>query len=312
MGTVTWLVAGIVLVVLLGALLWLWRRKQRITSLVLLLREAYQLDAEKVRNAAERAFGHEFALNDPQAEYGVLVTDKPGCFVVRNATHILGVINVAEPYLQNVGEAADQQRVFLLKRALQEHRAWLAVDWLQGVGPPSYGPIGKLLAELINESDLPLALYCPEKGEMNSYGPDLVEQLRSQDPLTALRQPCPDLTVAVEDDDAEMTAAQLEACERWPEFVQAFEKRKPMQGFAVKVPFREAKEQEWMWVEVTRIDGDQIQGKLANQPELIRHVKLGDEVTVPRADVADWIYSAGERMVGGFTSKVLEGRAPKR
>jgi uncharacterized protein YegJ (DUF2314 family) len=103
-----------------------------------------------------------------------------------------------------------------------------------------------------------------------------------------------------------MAAAVAEARRRWPEFVAAFNQRRPMQGFAVKVPFHEREENEYMWVEVSKLDGNNIHGTLVNEPKVISSLKLNDQVTVKLDDLNDWLYSDGKEMVGGFTAKVLE------
>jgi uncharacterized protein YegJ (DUF2314 family) len=58
-------------------------------------------------------------------------------------------------------------------------------------------------------------------------------------------------------------------------------------------------------VEVGSIDGGTIRGNLSNEPDIVKKMKLHDAVTVTRENVTDWIYSDGERMVGGFQVKVL-------
>jgi hypothetical protein len=160
------------------------QEEAKIVSLVLLRRTAEPLTVEQVRQASVRAFGGQFTLNNPNADRSVTMT-KSGLFVVRTPAFVLGVINRTGPYMENPGAVAEQQEVVLLKQAIQEHRSWLAVDWIEGQQPPSYGPIGKLLAELADENDL--AIYCLETGEMNTYTADLLPLLRGPEPLAALR-----------------------------------------------------------------------------------------------------------------------------
>jgi uncharacterized protein YegJ (DUF2314 family) len=121
-----------------------------------------------------------------------------------------------------------------------------------------------------------------------------------------------DTTVAVPGDDAEMAAAEAEAKRRWPEFVTAFGRKHPLQGFAVKIPLATA-HQSWehTWVEVLSLDGQTISGKLANEPHDLPGKNFGDPVTVDVGSVEDWIYQDGREMVGGFTSKVLQARQRK-
>jgi uncharacterized protein YegJ (DUF2314 family) len=104
-----------------------------------------------------------------------------------------------------------------------------------------------------------------------------------------------------------MIAAVDEANRRWPEFVAALQNRKaPDEIFAVKARFTEGEEEEFMWVSVDRIDGERILGRLENSPAMIKSLREGDLVTVPRENLNDWLYSSGGEPVGGFTMKVME------
>jgi uncharacterized protein YegJ (DUF2314 family) len=286
------------------------RRTKEIISFVFLLRARRTMNLAHVRSAAEAAFGRSIGEGDVDAAYAVIPTERPGCFVVKTPEVILGLGSVDGTYVEDIGEAAERLRDFRCKKAIQEHRAWLAVDQIgdppAGGAAVSYACIGKLLAELA--SDDCLALYCPETAQMNSYAPDLLPLLWGPNPLAAFEQPRPDEVVGVNEDDEEMKAAVAEAWRRWPEFVAAFNRRRAMQGFAVKVPFHEGQEAEYMWVEVSNLDGNTIHGNLVSKPAMVSDLKLNDKVTVSLDDLNDWIFSDGKQMVGGFTSKVLEGR----
>jgi uncharacterized protein YegJ (DUF2314 family) len=285
----------------------------RFVSLVFLLREPIALDVPKLQAAAERAFKTEFNGKNP--EMTVEATERQGLFVVRIPNVFLGVASLTGSYVDKDKRAgtAEALRTFRLKKAIQDHKAWLAVDFVeehsQCEKAIAYRHIGKLIAELANDDCL--ALYCVETGQMNSYEPDLLPILRGENPLAALTQPREDRVARVDGDDPRMVAAVAEARRRWPEFVKAFKAKRPLQGFAVKVPFKEDAETEFMWVEVLKIDGEKIEGKLSNEPNTIKKLKLNDKVTVKVADVQDWIYSDGEKMVGGFSAKVLEEAGKK-
>jgi uncharacterized protein YegJ (DUF2314 family) len=284
------------------------RSDGKIVSLVFLLRAPRALELTQIKSAAERAFGKVIEEND--ADFAVIPTDKRGRFLIKTPDVALGVASIEGTYVRDVAAAADQARDFRCKLALQKHQAWLAVDQIgeppAGGTSVSYKYIGKLMAELAGDDCL--ALYCPETQQMNSYGWDLVPILRSADPLAALTYPREDKAVSVQAEDPEMNAAIAEARRRLPEFLSAFKKRRPLQGFAVKVPFRAGETNEHMWVEVLRLDGKVVHGKLVSEPKLVSNFKLDDEVTVNLDDITDWIFSDGKEMVGGFTSKVLEQR----
>jgi uncharacterized protein YegJ (DUF2314 family) len=280
-------------------------REQPLISLVFLLRAPRNVTQADVVEAVNRAFGVNI-----DADVVVVPSKQANLFTVRTPEVILGIVSTARPYVSDIAEVAERVRDFRCKRAIQNHRAWLAVDDIgdsrAGDKHFAYCSIGKLLAEL--SGDDCLALYCTESGQMNSYAPDLLPLLRGPDPLSALTQPRADEIVSVHALDVDMDEAMAEARRRWPEFVAAFAKRRPLQGFAVKVPFRENDQTEHMWVEVSQLDGETIHGKLANEPKMIANLRLSDSVIVDLADVNDWIYSDGKQMIGGFTSAVLERR----
>lgn len=114
--------------------------------------------------------------------------------------------------------------------------------------------------------------------------------------------------IEVSDDDPRMMTAVSEARRRWPEFLEAFNRRKPSQSFSVKMPFRDDLngEAEFMWVEVISIDGNTIHGSLVNQPFFVRSVSMHDSVEVRLADLNDWIFTQDGKSVGGFTSEILD------
>jgi uncharacterized protein YegJ (DUF2314 family) len=283
-------------------------------SLALLLKRARQLNLTEIEAAAKRAFTEPCAKShDDNFESldnkCVVVQGDTGLILVTLPGLILVVRSADAPFFGDVGGVADRTREFRAKRAIQEHTAWIGVSQLDV--PPStpataYRAVGKLIAALCNVDCL--ALVCMTTGQITSYSDDLLPKLRSVEPLSAFSVQHADPKVFVGDGDREMQAAQAEARQRWPDFVAAFGQRLPMQGFAVKVPFGDGPETEFMWVEVAGLDGETITGRLVNVPASMKTVRLNDTVVVNLADLNDWIYSDGETMIGGFTSKVLSAR----
>jgi uncharacterized protein YegJ (DUF2314 family) len=127
-----------------------------------------------------------------------------------------------------------------------------------------------------------------------------------ENPPPAPTPPAP--AIEVSDDDPRMLAAVTEARRRWPEFLEAFNRRKPSQSFSVKMPFRDdpAGDAEFMWVEVISIDGNTIHGSLVNQPFYVRSLTMHDSVEVRLADLNDWIFTQDGQSIGGFTSEILD------
>lgn len=130
------------------------------------------------------------------------------------------------------------------------------------------------------------------------------ERLRAK---RAGRLPAPAVAV-VPDDDPRLTAAAAEANRRFGEFLAAFDRRKPGETFAVKVPFADDYGREFMWVSVAAVDDAFIVGRLDNRPAFVQAVHAGQKVRVPRTGLNDWLIVRGGQLEGGFTLKVVEDR----
>lgn len=72
---------------------------------------------------------------------------------------------------------------------------------------------------------------------------------------------------------------------------------------AVKAPFRTAAGGvEYMWVELTRWDGDVLAGVLMNEPYDVPDLRKGQTVTVKRADVFDYVWKRADGTREGNTT----------
>ena len=120
-------------------------------------------------------------------------------------------------------------------------------------------------------------------------------------------------TVVDVGDDPRIAEATAEAKQRWPEFVAAYNSRKPGMAFHVKAgfPIRSGPGNEHLWLSVDQITPTHVTGEVNNQVQFDIGLKLGDAVTVPVAEIEDWLYvikaKNGEPiMTGGFSVKVIE------
>jgi uncharacterized protein YegJ (DUF2314 family) len=114
-------------------------------------------------------------------------------------------------------------------------------------------------------------------------------------------------------DDPGLVAAAAEAKRRWPEFVAAFNERRPKRTCAVKyaAPIKGGGD-EHIWIMVTALGSGTISGTLGNDPVEDIGLKLGDAVTIRAADVEDWLFTDGQAMTGGFSISTLQDAAGKR
>jgi uncharacterized protein YegJ (DUF2314 family) len=278
-------------------------------SLVLLFREPRDLDAELLVQVVNSTFGLE--LTTGKSDATEFVTGEEPVFFAQFAKRIFQILCVRKPYFDDLDAITSEIIELRLRKAVAEHRAWVSVDLMTDYpdadlrDPHWY--IGNLLAALANGDTT--AVVCPAERQMRAWDRNVLNTLRSDNPLDAFRV-APDKVpvIAIDDDDPRMLAAVEEARRRWPEFVAAFRQRQPGQKFAVKVPIRDDEDHtEYMWLTVLRVDDDQIHGKVDNEPVEVKSVRLGSKVTASQHELNDWIFVDGERMLGGFTVKLLQG-----
>lgn len=118
-----------------------------------------------------------------------------------------------------------------------------------------------------------------------------------------------DPVTMVQEGDAEMAAAEQKARDTMDQFIQALnDPKSTMSDFAVKHEFVQDGTSEHMWVTGLTYNDGKFTGELGNEPQLISNVKMGQQVTLSRSEVEDWLYFDGEEMVGGYTAKLLMSR----
>ena len=275
-------------------------------SLVLLLRKPQALDDQALADMIQQAWGIEMRLHDPKA-IDFVVGVAPTFMIACRGQHF-SVHNFKIPYVKDVAAEAQSIIDFKAREAFREHKAWIAVDLLWEERPERlpevYGQLGKLIAELAGEDCT--ALYCPATKKIVPYDDWIAEQLRGADVLEVFHRLLRVPVVSITDDDPAMEAAVEEARRRWPEFVAAFDKRRPEQNFAVRARFSDGQNTETMWAAVTELEDDVvILGTLENEPVNVK-MKYGSRVRVSSRELNDWIISGRDGLKGGFTIKILD------
>jgi len=244
----------------------------------------------------------------------LLIGESP-LFFCNHWPGLLLIHNVDAPYFDDPDAVAESVREIRVRQAIEQHRAWVAVDVVQWFGAEddegrrhAYRLIARLLAELADENCL--AVVEPVEGRVFLYDPTTEEKLRSDDPLEALCDWYYPPVLVIEADDPEMQAAVNEARRRWPDFVAAFEARHDQHGdeeppFLVKAPFTDGEHVEFMWVRVTGIENQIIYGVLENMPANVRSIHVGQRVRVRLDNLNDWMCILDGKPAGAFTLQVL-------
>lgn len=110
-------------------------------------------------------------------------------------------------------------------------------------------------------------------------------------------------------DDLEMNEAKKTAYQTLNIFTTAFESNNPnYKEFAVKVRFETAKGGEHIWISDLSLEDGDFYGVVNNSPVGTVEVKLGDNIRINKSNISDWMYIDNQKLVGGFTIRVLRDR----
>ena len=112
----------------------------------------------------------------------------------------------------------------------------------------------------------------------------------------------------VDPDDAGMNAAIAAARKSYPSFLDTLNAGcADCYQFNVKVKMATYFDDEFehVWLNDPFEQNGKMYGILANVPEHIHDVKLGDTVEIRTNSLSDWMYVQNGRLVGGFTIKYL-------
>jgi len=118
----------------------------------------------------------------------------------------------------------------------------------------------------------------------------------------------------VASEDAAMNAAIEKAKATADDFVRAFHAQKPSaKDYFVKKPYRTPSGGiEHMWIEVLEEENGVVKGRVANEAEETREVKIGQMVSLKISEVSDWKYQDENKLIGGFTIRYfIEKMSPK-
>ncbi len=104
-----------------------------------------------------------------------------------------------------------------------------------------------------------------------------------------------------------MNAAIAEARETVDDFIAALSNPQPNQmAFSVKVAIIDGDQTEHLWLTPVRYENGKFIGRINNEPHMVTTVKFGDEVTVAKDEISDWLYAEDRTLIGGFTARVLQ------
>jgi uncharacterized protein YegJ (DUF2314 family) len=288
-------------------------------SLVLLLpkpRHPEWFTADYLTGVIEATFGRALGRDGAGME---LVAGVWPAFIAQFGGRIVTILHRSAPYFDDPAAAAASLPELRVAHAVREHRAFLALSLHDpgAAGGDPYRTLGPLAVALAEPRGCPaapaggsaaLAVYWPDGSQVRVFDDETRRRLAGDDPLSVFRElhlEHPPV-LAAPDDDPRLAAAVEEARRRWPEFVAAFAGRQAGQTFAVKAAVREGEALEFMWLTVDGLDGDEIRGRLDNDPVGLKQVRRGDQLAVDRADLNDWLFTDDAGLHGAFTVRPLK------
>jgi uncharacterized protein YegJ (DUF2314 family) len=275
--------------------------EDRLISLVVLVKEPRKLEEKTLRETVSKAVGAPAGNDTGDATFLVA---KPPYYRVKLPSGYYVINNIDKPYFDNIDKMAADIQDPALQKAVKEHRGWVSVDWAGKDEPDDpravYNDIGRIAAALARPDGL--AIYSPEVGQLSVFDDSAAAKMAGGDPIQLFLGNSPDGEIVfIADDDPELQRAEAEARKAWPEFTKAYE-AKSGKNFVVKGRISEGENVEYMWVNVTSIDGGTIRGTLDNEPVGLKGLKVGQEVELKVADVDDWLYIGSDnKPVGGYT-----------
>lgn len=306
-----WLAAAVPLV-LICVLLYLWHRRRtraRMISFVALLREPMNFDPAVLARVAGKCWEADLGDGASEGPDGFVVCTGPFNTIVHKGSCFL-LNSIPRPYVDDPDRVAASISDMRIRSLFLEHKAWFSCDAMgidgrtpQAVVQDSYGRLGKLFADLLDDNCL--LIFLPDTSSAFPINDDTETALRSPDPVKALQDTLTLPVVEVSADDPLVMKAVETARQEWPKFVAAFEARSG-ENFSVKAPVTHSGNTEFIWISVTSIEGDLVYGELGNDPARLGPLKLGSKVSVPIESLHDWCYidPKGD-LAGGFSIEAV-------
>jgi uncharacterized protein YegJ (DUF2314 family) len=284
-------------------------------SLVFLRTTGLELTDANVTAAFQKAFPKLKVGTDDTDDVVVVVTKVSAFCTLKKGKLTLLVNSFPSPYVKDRDDLGERVLKLTEDKAMaaaaKEHEAWLSVDILgdditEKNEEAHYEVLSKVAAAFHDKSST--VLFYPEHNRMRSANAAAVKSLKAGKGLELAK----DGVIGIDGGDADLKAAVETARKSWKDFEKAFAAGTG-ENHSVKFKFTDKKNgSEFMWVKVEKIDGDTVVGKLANVPNFLTNIKEGDVVKRPAAEIEDWLYVDGKKMVGGFSIEVLQKRQQKR
>jgi uncharacterized protein YegJ (DUF2314 family) len=291
------------------------RRRSRLISIVALLREPVTFDPAVLARLAGKAWNADLGDGTSEGSDGFLAGAEISSMILYGGRmHLIN--SFPSPYVEDPEKIAEGIPDMRLRSLFREHQAWFSCDALGLDHTTSdeevcawYQRLGKLFAELLDENCM--LILVPDTDRAYPINEDTEAALRSDNPLAALQETLTVPMIEVPPDDPLMKEAVEKARQGWPAFVEAYEAGAG-ESFSVKAPVTHGDNTEFIWIAVTSLEGERIYGTLGNDPVDLGPLTLGSKVSVPVAELNDWMFIDRQgNMTGGFTVAAVQKAAQR-
>ena len=109
-----------------------------------------------------------------------------------------------------------------------------------------------------------------------------------------------------------MTAAIAEARATVGGFIARLEHGPAAAYAAVKAPVTQGDEREHLWLSPVRVTAGRFEGIVANVPEYVHGLAMGDTLRLSPDSISDWMLIDRDTVYGGYTVYVLRDRMSAR
>lgn len=110
-------------------------------------------------------------------------------------------------------------------------------------------------------------------------------------------------------DESAVDAARARALAEVDTFIAELEKRNGS-DFGVKAPITDAGNTEHFWLTDVEYRDGKFVGKIGNEPGIVQNVKFGQEWTVSKSEIDDWMFMRDGKIHGNYTLRPLLKRLP--
>ncbi|QDV88771.1 YegJ family protein [Planctomycetes bacterium TBK1r] len=120
----------------------------------------------------------------------------------------------------------------------------------------------------------------------------------------------PDTLIEGGYDEAEMAAATERAIAEVDTFIADLESGRS-ENYAVKAPIEDNGETEHFWLIGVTFANNQFTGTINNEPGMVSNVTMGQQYTLGKTEISDWMFMRDGKMHGNYTLRPLLATMPE-